>query len=70
MQRDDAEDEAQGQNEHDDRVDLQAGGLVRIQLCTSPRLAHVSLPPPLPVRALLPAIIFASISVDVSTYSA
>ena len=31
MQRDDAEDEDDGQRHHDDRVDLQPGGLVRVE---------------------------------------
>ena len=31
VQRDDAEDEDDGQRHHDDRVDLQPGGLVRVE---------------------------------------
>ena len=31
MQRDDAEDEAEGEHEHDDRVDFQAGGFVGVE---------------------------------------
>ena len=31
VQRDDAEDEDDGQRHHDDRVDFQPGGLVRVE---------------------------------------
>ena len=60
VQRNNAEDEAQAQHEHDDRVDLEPGGLISVELCTPPlakktknnRITHCSstLPPfPVPV---------------------